>query len=357
MDHQSSMYDLFKGPTFHRWLPDGEKDAITFHVENDNVTVLLWFERRGSHNEMGFFKYDAHKQEAKPEFIARQGVLDAGLLFGKIIISDINDEQIDAVEKEQSDSTPYLELSKRVVKKILDPSISQLCQVLRYVFGQYWIAEHQSFDSRHSSIMYHCSIHQIKWLSGTQWKEFRPSKDNIVSLTMQVSAGDFSEYIQERDWKTIGELVNQKHTPPLASVVSMRALEFLDGGKTAEAIVHSVTALEIAINSFISNRSSIDKRIEDSVQSFCQYPLPVRLTLVGLLGLNVPPDRLIDVLDCIEQRNALVHEGIIPNEKASKQIESTLSIIKQMVPNPSFRSPHPSEGNILFTKSEDSRRS
>jgi hypothetical protein len=34
-------------PVFHRWLPDGEKDALTFDMKDPNITLKLWFERWG----------------------------------------------------------------------------------------------------------------------------------------------------------------------------------------------------------------------------------------------------------------------------------------------------------------------
>ena len=35
------------GPLFHRWLPDGEKDAITLSPPSEHYTLKLWFERWG----------------------------------------------------------------------------------------------------------------------------------------------------------------------------------------------------------------------------------------------------------------------------------------------------------------------
>ena len=35
------------GPLFHRWLPEGQKDAICVHLPDGKNTLRLWFEAKG----------------------------------------------------------------------------------------------------------------------------------------------------------------------------------------------------------------------------------------------------------------------------------------------------------------------
>jgi len=81
------------GPQFHRWLPDGEKDAILLDTGDPNAVLKVWFERRGFVRD-GFIVYDRKRQEADSEIIPKQAVLDAGPLRGLLEIQEISAEEI-----------------------------------------------------------------------------------------------------------------------------------------------------------------------------------------------------------------------------------------------------------------------
>jgi hypothetical protein len=74
-------FDRHKGPLFHRWLPDGEKDAILVDVPDPTAELKVWFERRGFVDDR-WIRFDYSRPEIDPEIMERQAILDAGPLRG-----------------------------------------------------------------------------------------------------------------------------------------------------------------------------------------------------------------------------------------------------------------------------------
>jgi hypothetical protein len=72
------------GPKFHRWLPDGEANSINLDVGHPDITLKVWHERRGfiQRNEI---RFDYERFEVDPDVMSRQGVLQAGPLFGCLV--------------------------------------------------------------------------------------------------------------------------------------------------------------------------------------------------------------------------------------------------------------------------------
>src|SRR3989442_8558013 len=100
----------FSGPQFHRWLPDGENDAIQISVQ-PNITVQLWLERRGF-VERGFIRYDHARREVDPGIMSNQGRLQAGNLRGRILIPDVSPDIRAALESTQVGSQAYVAFGK-----------------------------------------------------------------------------------------------------------------------------------------------------------------------------------------------------------------------------------------------------
>ena len=73
-------YDLsseIEGPRFHRWLPNGESDALVLKTDDPAADLRVWFERQGR-MDGAFFQFAHKEQSFDPAVITRQGVLEAG---------------------------------------------------------------------------------------------------------------------------------------------------------------------------------------------------------------------------------------------------------------------------------------
>ncbi len=67
------------GPLFYRWLPDGEKNAITLSTNDDNANLKVWFERYGF-VDGGFVRFSYDRREVTPDIIHTQN--DRNLFLG-----------------------------------------------------------------------------------------------------------------------------------------------------------------------------------------------------------------------------------------------------------------------------------
>jgi len=120
------------GPLFHRWLPDGLTDDIVVPRPEQDAIIRIWFERRGYISEHGYIVHDPNRYEVDPSVVSRQGVLDAGPLFGSIALEHVPANELTAVRDNAVESSAYVALGTRIVKKLIDPTLQQLTQISRF---------------------------------------------------------------------------------------------------------------------------------------------------------------------------------------------------------------------------------
>jgi len=56
--------------SFHRWLPDGRKDAVRFPTADTRNSLELWLERTG-YVEGAFIKHDPERTEVSEDIMIR----------------------------------------------------------------------------------------------------------------------------------------------------------------------------------------------------------------------------------------------------------------------------------------------
>src|ERR1700730_6620666 len=113
------------GPRFHRWLPDGEVDAIRLTTDEEAATLRVWFNRFGR-MEHGFIRFALNERNFDPAVIPRQAVLDAGPLYGQIDI-ELDDKDVDALRNQSGGAEP---VAKRLLRLIQQP-VARLIRTLR----------------------------------------------------------------------------------------------------------------------------------------------------------------------------------------------------------------------------------
>ena len=115
------------GPRFHRWLPDGQKDAIL--LDANSCKLELWFVRTGFFRG-GFIEFDFSRKELDPTIMVKQGVLDTGNLHGLLVTEELFSEiDLACLTDNKVGDEQYIQLGKKVLQLICPPVkvLSLLC--------------------------------------------------------------------------------------------------------------------------------------------------------------------------------------------------------------------------------------
>ncbi|MFQ5851657.1 MAG: hypothetical protein ACE5JU_13870 [Candidatus Binatia bacterium] len=340
--------DHIKGPLFHRWLPDGEKNAIELETEDLNAQLKIWFERRGF-VDGSFIRFDYERREVDPEIMSRQAILDAGPLIGLLEIRNVGEEQLVPVRQNKIGDDLYKALGKRIVNKLLHPQIARFLDILRTNYGQYWIRKLESWDSRRGSLGNYCrGSLNLKWSldNGKTWTDFVPDR-SVIRADLSFGKG-YDEYLTERDWQDLCKTVNDRYEPSLAAHTLARAHEFNAEGNIRYALIDGVIALEIAISEFLRRKVSTDP-LFSTLSAF--WNLPLRTQVVSMLaGLeNISLSDANCTVKAIDLRNRVIHDSWNPPDNVGDEILGLLRTVAAFISGPEFKFPVSSSGNASMS--------
>lgn len=347
------------GPLFHRWLPDGEKDAIALDVKDPNVKLKVWFERTGF-VESGFIRFDYHRKEVDMEVMSRQAILQGGPLFGLMEITDLSDDDLAVVKRGEKGHELYMALGKRVAKK-LQPAISKFLNLLKINFGQYWIPDLEPWDSRRESLGGYFAGGFgglfVEWsIDGKNWENFRPDDP---SGTIKSNLGrDFSDYPGRDDWEELKQAAQSDYEPTLAAIALARAHQLKDQGNIRSSVMEAVTALEVALSEFLRTSLDNNRTLLDSIQPFYQSPLRTQLTVLSARNTKVSSADVEDSIKIIDVRNEVAHEGKAPSGQDETRLLRLLRTVAAFLSGPKFRFPRLiTDANMLFGPDEKQKES
>jgi hypothetical protein len=337
------------GLLFHRWLPDGEKDALIFNTGNENIIFKVWFERFGYLNN-DFIEFNLKRREVDDQNMQQQGILEAGPLFGLLEISNITQKELEQITKDIKRDEDYVSLGKRIIKRLIYPQISNLLNIFRLIFGQYWIREFDKWDSRNNSLGTYCELIELQWsLDGKSWKPFVPDEPEI-SFTIEITSNkDFLEYITKEDWNIIKKLAWNNFEGSIAGEYISQSNFYLYQGNLRHAIIDGITALEIIIEEFITfNIYNIIYPI-DFTDYLGEMKLMKKLKMVSNFSGMISPKEIDDIEKIYQMRNNIVHQGgKLPNN-CERDIKDSLRIllkaISKLLPWPNIKFPSPNPGN------------
>jgi hypothetical protein len=338
-----------RGPLFHRWVPNGRSDALVLNLPGG--VVSMWFERRGKTTGIGYIEYDHKSAEFDVELMARQALLDGGALFGEVSLTGLTDAEYQAVVENRVGSEDFVSLGKRVVQDYVDPSILMLTQLLRDVYGQYWLKVQDAFDSRRYSLGHHCHLLEMKWQAPDKsWHEFVPNEPTHAVIYARATFNrKYPEYLSSQTWSQIQRLLDAGYTPPLASVIAQYAHRLADQGFLRQALVEAVTAVELAIDHRLKSGNS---PLANSIRGFEKLPLDACL-VISAANLSISADTLSEALRCITIRNKAVHEGVDPPPTATTALNALLETISHLLGEPRIQFPSAWTGNEVRAREED----
>lgn len=333
-------YRSNNGPIFHRWLPNGQTDAIKFYDENINGNIRIWHKRWGVVKD-GEFQFEYNKEILDEELILEQIALEAGPLYGDVQI-EISDKELSVLNNDDQTSEIYLKLGKIIVKNVIHNHVIRYAEILRIVFGQYWLDTPDYWDSRKMSIGEYCHRWNMRWklIEDANFKEFIPNERKNEPIVVKVRAYNSNDWLTKEDWVSIEKLMSNGYEPTFACKLLSRAHEFAKQRNWNSAFVEGVTALEVAVDEWFNRSIGDDKVIKDSMKMFWELPLRTRVTNV-ILGYKENELNVFELLKgtykAIEIRNKIVHDGYSSIKTDYSFLRPMFSIIKLLLENPQYR--------------------
>jgi hypothetical protein len=344
-------YSQLPGPLFHRWLPDGMKDAIMLDTGEPNAVLKVWFERMGFVNN-GFIEFDYVRREVDPEIIPMQAILKAGSLYGLLEIQDISNEELTALLENRAGDEIYVKLGKKVVNKLLYPPVSKFISIFQSNYGQYWIQELEKWDSREESLGHYCKYRlNLHWSSdnGKTWSKFVPNipETRPIEFKMDFSPkAIFHEYPTKEDWQELTKVVQEGYEPQLAATILARANQHLDQRNLRQALIEGVSALDVAIGEFFRQKLNSDTTLYSYISELRKMSVAARvITIATSLG-KVSKHDIEYAVEAINMRNNVVHDGEDPPENAKDALCGLFNIIRELLAGPRCKFPSINPGNL-----------
>lgn len=332
-------FEKHEGLAFHRWLPDGEKDAIILDTHYPEGQLKLWFKRFGR-TESGMIRFDVKRKEVDPKVMSQQGSLESGPLFGKIESFEITGKDLKCLQDNKIGSKEYKDLGNRIAK-IIDPVLKKFLYLLRIHFGQYWLPEYEKYDSTKKSIGEHLRFLFISWSNdgGKTWNNFNPDNEHAAIAVEMASTGSFKKLITNKDWKNLQGFMNEDYEESLAAITLARTHQYLDQKDIRHAFFEGITALELSMEEFIRKRIKDKKILIDNIQSFWNLPLRAKIISIATT-LDLPSEEVENTVTTIIWRNKIIHDGWEPEfYEARKYLFSLLHVTSKLLSGPEFKFP------------------
>lgn len=343
LQNQELPYPLnHNGPLFHKWLPEGETDAIFLNTGEPTAELKVSFTRRGFVDKSGFirFKWDVNKID--PTIIPRQAVLEGGFMVGWLSL-ETSDEELEVLRASETGDPSLEALGKRIIK-LIEPAVSKFIRIIRTNYGQYWLREFSKWDSRKRSLGSYCAGLGVRWSmdGGNIWSDFIPNKRIAFSNGSIVLPRDEDlkrELLTRDDWSSLADQFNGDYQPSLAALLISRAYQLYDEGHLRQAFIEAVTALEVALDEHLRQKRSAYVMVAGYFKQFQTLSLPVKLTTVAIMSGTISSNDVESAIAAYKVRNDIVHDGANPSESDNDKLLALLRTVAQLLGGPTFRFP------------------
>lgn len=331
-----SLYDS-PGPLFHRWLPDGDRDAIALPTGETDSTLKVWFERLGF-VEGGFVRFAHRRHEVDASVVARQAKLEGGPLYCRLDVRGA-EETLAAVREDRVDDDNYVRLGRRLAKRVLFPPVRRFISILRITYGQYWLQELPEWDSRQESLGTYLGRGVIDWSldGGRNWREFFPGQRAWAPVVGSPWEHDL-RYITREDWTTVAQAIAQGYEPSVGAESLSRAHELFAQGNPRYAIIEAVTALEVALHEFVRRRSAEIAGVQNWLSAFWNLPIKAQLAVAASFIGGFSEREMKALVKLIDARHNIVHEGRMGDDVSSLDLPIVLGMIARLLEGPGSNS-------------------
>ena len=192
----------------------------------------------------------------------------------------------------------------------------------------------------------------MKWCAdGKNWSDFRPDNENrVVSVTL-TAGGDFLDYLTEKDWSNLKDLLKIDYPDSLASITLSRTHRYMDEGDLRHAIIEGTMALELAIEEFYQLKLKNNPKLKEELNAFWNLADSVKLVALGT-ALKIEEKDIENTIHVIEIRHKIVHEGKDPDHTSMTHLISLRKVISKLLDGIPFRFPTTNHGNALMSPEE-----
>jgi len=344
-----------QGPQFHRFMPDGQSDAVWLTPEGDPHEIRVWFDRTAK-KRGDFLEWDRDGTEFDEATMRRQGKLEAGNLRGELVMLDVSADELESLFRnpkavnepfgqDTADDPAYQRLGKRVVN-LLYPPLANFISTLRDQYGQYWLQVPAQWDSRRSTLGTYCSstLCLLWWNDQVQdWRRFLPTNSGAMIRVERLPGREYAEYLTEEDWRRMQRTrcLTEVSTELQLLGNANRAVDF---GDHRQAFIEVMSALELVIARRLKSSS---RAISAAVNSFMDGESQKAQVAVLLLATGAATAEIETALNALSVRNRVAHEGYLPTPAETAELRAVVQTIKHFAGIEEIKSPVLTGSNML----------
>lgn len=330
---------------FHRWFPNGPSDALSLETGHPNVSLRIWFDPK--HISRGSFTTENEKEAlalCDESALSKIGVLWSGPLFGELKVSGgLPENCIDALVQTSEEAIPeHQEIAKIILKYWICPSLEKFIHTLRFRFGHYWVAAFEGWDGDLDTLSSYCNGTFMLKVSTDAGRSFRALSLGPIILSgtgvFDMNGDSYRAYLSKLDWYKIPSHVKNFDDSSPALRVLLKVLcsahHLLEAEDVKYALLESITALELAIDHRFRQGLKGGKAVLKKEVRFTGdqngkggLDLPSKIVIANAFACCASEKEVEDILEAINERNKLVHEGKDPREDVEKCVKTVLEYI------------------------------
>jgi hypothetical protein len=362
------------GVKFHRHLPNGEESAIKIATSNPDASLSIFFPALDYYewsnnpksdrdtilgeNEIGFFDGNLMKYKENPELISEIGIAESGVLFGRLELENLTETESNCIIQGQIGDKEYIALCKKIAN-LIQSSIKSFLRIIQSYYGQYWIRIPEAWDSRRMSLsMYFKGPFKLfEWdLDGVKGNEFLPDEKvvKLPSLTGSFRSEISKEYITKSDWGDIEKISASNFPDSLFIDIFANTMRMLNLGYKKYAIIEFVSLLEISVDSYVKNKSSIfGEKARKDLQQFFTLSNNQKISIISVISDQFSTVEYQNILELVEIRNRLVHEGhVVILDNVEEKIKLSIKALSRLIYGREFKIPRMNSANVYMSDEE-----
>jgi hypothetical protein len=324
------------GARYYGWYPNCEENAILIPLNVENVELKVWHKEDFYYRPIGESEEEATKLAGirKRDKERSNGYLYPGPLIGKLSFSQVPESLTSAIEEEQFNDDKLVSFCKKIAHFVYEGA-GRYINVLRYQYGQHWLIPVEKYQEGDGLSNYFYD-YDIRWHN---------PKDNLYYIISPklgerviniIFLGDCNnpekQAVEKNDLQNLISACQQHYKPSIAAQLLLNAHELADKGEWRLALVETATALEAAVNQFLTGAIEPEFRKEVSLSSRKSGIDRNTITIIAATLAGATKESIESARELIKIRNAYIHDGIIiDDEKLPSCVNRSIKLINTLL--------------------------